>query len=582
MLPPMPGRLKCLLIALFVLPALFAGAAVEEAAATTICVPTLSACPGGVGDVAKADLEEALGESAGIDPWDGVPDVVYIAPGTYTETGSYEPPNATFKDSGSLEPEGGDDLTVIGAGMGTTFVTSVGTKNVYLLNLSSGGNARDIVVRDLTLQIPASFPDVSGTGAGVLLFHGDLLERVEVESLNPGSDAVVASDPGNVAREVDVHGGGSGSVLVGFRASSPEGTTLLVEDSTLAGVAWNFGATSKGSTLTARRVKATGATAYGGAATGGGTLLIENSVLGLNDAIGLYASAAANDTALFANHVTILNSGGTSPALEAQKGGMATAGDAAVHVSNSILRGFASGYRVEEPLGGGDASVEARYSNLLMSGTNTGGQVDFATGNIDADPLFLGDLSLPSSSPSVDAGDPGAGLATDILGALRPRDGNGDGFAVRDQGAFELQPPPPPVEEGGETGGGDTGGGGAAGGDAAGGAGGSGAGGGSAGGGSGGGSGGGAVKDTTPPQTTIAKGPGAKLDQGQAKFSFRASEAGSRFLCKLDARKARACKSPKTYTGLAPGPHAFKVWAIDAAGNKDPTPAKRRFKVPAP
>lgn len=27
-------------------------------------------------------------------------------------------------------------------------------------------------------------------------------------------------------------------------------------------------------------------------------------------------------------------------------------------------------------------------------------------------------------------------------------------------------------------------------------------------------------------------------------------------------------------------PHTFRVWAIDPAGNKDPTPAKRRFRVP--
>ncbi len=87
--------------------------------------------------------------------------------------------------------------------------------------------------------------------------------------------------------------------------------------------------------------------------------------------------------------------------------------------------------------------------------------------------------------------------------------------------------------------------------------------------------------DTTPPQTTIAKGPGGRLAKGVAKFRFRSSEPGSRFACKLDKRKAKPCRSPKSYTGLKPGRHVFKVWATDAAGNKDPTPAKRRFRVPA-
>lgn len=99
--------------------------------------------------------------------------------------------------------------------------------------------------------------------------------------------------------------------------------------------------------------------------------------------------------------------------------------------------------------------------------------------------------------------------------------------------------------------------------------------------GGGGNGGGGGSNDTTPPQTKIVKGPGKKLAEGKAKFSFRSSKSGSHFTCKLDKRKAKACISPKRYAGLKPGSHTFKVWAIDAAGNKDPTPAKRRFKVPA-
>ena len=91
-----------------------------------------------------------------------------------------------------------------------------------------------------------------------------------------------------------------------------------------------------------------------------------------------------------------------------------------------------------------------------------------------------------------------------------------------------------------------------------------------------------APADTTPPQTTVAKGPGKALAKGIAKFRFRSSEGGSTFACKLDKRKARSCKSPKTYRHLKPGKHKFKVWATDAAGNKDPTPAKRTFRVPAP
>jgi sugar lactone lactonase YvrE len=97
----------------------------------------------------------------------------------------------------------------------------------------------------------------------------------------------------------------------------------------------------------------------------------------------------------------------------------------------------------------------------------------------------------------------------------------------------------------------------------------------------GGGSGGGGGTDVTPPTATISKGPGLKLAQGKAKFSFRSSEAGSHFQCKLDKPRPKPCTSPKTYKSLKPGAHIFKVWAIDGAGNKSASPAKLRFKVPA-
>ena len=39
------------------------------------------------------------------------------------------------------------------------------------------------------------------------------------------------------------------------------------------------------------------------------------------------------------------------------------------------------------------------------------------------------------------------------------------------------------------------------------------------------------------------------------------------------------CDSPRKYKRLDEGKFKFKVRAIDAAGNADPTPAKDKFKV---
>jgi hypothetical protein len=69
-----------------------------------------------------------------------------------------------------------------------------------------------------------------------------------------------------------------------------------------------------------------------------------------------------------------------------------------------------------------------------------------------ADPRLGPDLVPRASSPAVDAGDPEPLTATepqqDTRGAVRAMDGNRDGTARRDIGAFERRPPAPPTTAG--------------------------------------------------------------------------------------------------------------------------------------
>ena len=81
------------------------------------------------------------------------------------------------------------------------------------------------------------------------------------------------------------------------------------------------------------------------------------------------------------------------------------------------------------------------------------------------------------------------------------------------------------------------------------------------------------------PNTKIKKRPKNRSTDTSPTFKFKSTEAGSKFKCKLDHKKFKKCHSPKTYHGLDPGKHTFKVEAIDADGNVDPTPAKDKFKV---
>ena len=88
----------------------------------------------------------------------------------------------------------------------------------------------------------------------------------------------------------------------------------------------------------------------------------------------------------------------------------------------------------------------------------------------------------------------------------------------------------------------------------------------------------GTTPDTTAPDTSITAAPPASTSSTSASFSFT-SEANSTFECKLDAGAWGSCSSPKDYSGLAAGSHAFEVRAKDVAGNVDATPARHSWTI---
>lgn len=90
------------------------------------------------------------------------------------------------------------------------------------------------------------------------------------------------------------------------------------------------------------------------------------------------------------------------------------------------------------------------------------------------------------------------------------------------------------------------------------------------------------LADTTAPETKLLSHPARKTPKKTARFAFSASESGSSFRCKLDRGAFKPCASPLSYKGLKAGSHSFKVFATDAAGNADPSPAGFGWKVTAP
>ena len=88
--------------------------------------------------------------------------------------------------------------------------------------------------------------------------------------------------------------------------------------------------------------------------------------------------------------------------------------------------------------------------------------------------------------------------------------------------------------------------------------------------------------DTTPPDTTIDSNPPELDDFIFGSFSFSGTDGGTgvaSFQCSLNGGSFAGCASPKSYSDFFYGPNTFRVRAIDAAGNVDPTPASYTWEV---
>lgn len=88
--------------------------------------------------------------------------------------------------------------------------------------------------------------------------------------------------------------------------------------------------------------------------------------------------------------------------------------------------------------------------------------------------------------------------------------------------------------------------------------------------------------DVRPPRTKLGAHPRAVVftqkKWRRVAFRFSSNERGSSFRCKLDRKPYRPCASPRAYS-VKVGKHAFRVFAIDQAGNRDRTPVVFKFRL---
>jgi hypothetical protein len=179
----------------------------------------------------------------------------------------------------------------------------------------------------------------------------------------------------------------------------------------------------------------------------GTTVTVEDSLVLADTASALRAEPEAAPGSIIARQVTAV-SVGVTPAFAGIDVSADVGNNASADVRHSIIRGFAnSTFRRAAMNLSATVSISASdypFGAHLVEGPGTTTLAE-PEPNIDADPLFVdalsGNYALQDGSPAIDAtySPPLAPdeSPTDLLGAPRIQDGNGDGIAARDMGAFE-------------------------------------------------------------------------------------------------------------------------------------------------
>ncbi len=405
--------------------ALGAGAATSDAA--VYCVPSTAVAADCTAASPTPQDAVALAANQTLSPG---ADTVRLAAGTYT---------APVSAVGSAAP-----TTIIGAGQSQTiFEGAPGTDLVAL----SG----DFRLQDVTVRV------TGGNGNAIDLASGSL-ERVTVERTGTGSGNVLqisGSGPDQVgARDVTVTTTTANDYPVYLFNTGVVGldVTSLHDGSYTV-----FGASFRMQRSTIR------SGAGNAAVYAQGTTLIESSVIqaGGTAPWGIFAISGGANVDVSVRDSTVINRGTAGvAALAAQDyvagrvvnvaaSGIASTGFAALGCAGTSDVGRTATITVAHSVA---PSATVGLCPAVGGLTNTGTTTPTAgPGLVSATPAFVnlagGDLRPVPGGNLIDAGDPATPVAPlgvlDRAGAVRVVDGNADGIARRDAGAFEWQLPVP-------------------------------------------------------------------------------------------------------------------------------------------
>ena len=417
----------CALVAAATLTAAFAASA--SAAVYCVDVASTTGCdhvesPGGTAGLAAA-FTAANGDAGA--------DTIEVGAGTYTG-----PFAATA---------GGGQLTVIGAGSTGAAVTTltVTADSQTALTLAVAGSSVSHVHLELPNQTGDTALDLNGTAGDVL---------IDDPSGSTQAIGVDMNHPDSFSGMVEL---GNGASSVGIYRTANGSGAQTVSDSTIFAIQGIL-ATSGTWTIDHDKVAALN---YGvQAATGNnGTgvpavIAIDDSLIRVTTtdtstcgAIPCFALGVSGSSTITGDRLTVVGAdqqiaGGW--ALGAISGETAT-----LNLNSTVVSGFTPALKCEQS-NGGTATLAADYSDFATPVATAGGcAAPPAAHNTSAPPDFVtGGFELEWDSPLIDAGNPHAvflPVPTDLAGNPRVVDGNGDGTAVIDIGAFEYQRRAPSV-----------------------------------------------------------------------------------------------------------------------------------------
>jgi hypothetical protein len=90
------------------------------------------------------------------------------------------------------------------------------------------------------------------------------------------------------------------------------------------------------------------------------------------------------------------------------------------------------------------------------------------------------------------------------------------------------------------------------------------------------------TEDSTAPDTTIIAGPRKPSPNRTPSFRLHTNDKSAYFICQLDSNPVKRCLVFYRVERLSLGRHRISIAAVDPAGNVDPTPATRSWKVVRP